>query len=83
MSDYTGPVTIVPFIGPRDSFTVTFHVNRDDPEAIARITQRYAEDGYKPDQKHVRREYMVNGTLVEREAPVGPAGFRRMAAFLR
>lgn len=81
--NYTGPVLVVPFIGQRDRFVLTLHVNNEDTESIERIVARYAQDGYKPDLKHIRKEYMSNGSLVPREAPVGPAGFRRMSAFLR
>ena len=83
MSAYTGPVILVPFIGPRDQFVITFHSNVEDTDSIERIVARYAEDGYKPDLKRVRREYMSNGSIVPREAPAGPAGYSRRAAFLR
>ena len=85
MSNYTGPVVIVPFVGAQDRFVVTFHVNVDDPESIERIVKRYAEDGYKPDPKHTKRAYMVNGSLTEREALsyIGPIGYPRSAAHLR
>lgn len=85
MSNYTGPVLLIPFVGPKDSFVLTLHSNAEDTTSIERIVQRYAEDGYKPDLKGVRHEYKVNGSLVHpderRWSP--PGGFRSRSAFLR
>ncbi len=87
MSDYTGPVIIVRFVGSSDKdwFSTTFHTNADDPEAIKKIVERYAEDGYKPDVKRTIKAYMVNGSLEEREGLpyIGPIGYPRSAAHLR
>ena len=85
MSNYTGPVLVVPFIGGKDSFRVTFHVNADSPEAIAKIVDRYAEDGYKVDRKGIKRMAMSNGTLTERESVsyIGPIGYHSRSAFIR
>jgi len=83
MSNYTGPVVLVPFIGPRDSFVLTLHSNVEDTDSIEKIVNRYAEDGYKPDLKRIRKEYMSNGSLVAREPRVGPAGYAMRSAFLR
>lgn len=84
MSNYTGPVLLVPFIGPKDKFMLTLHVNDEDTDSMEKIVQRYAEDGYKPDLKNVRREYKVNGTLTPREHTAWPSlGFASRSAFLR
>jgi hypothetical protein len=84
MSNYTGPVMIVTFVGPRDRFALTIHSRVDDPTALNQIAARYEEDGYKPDLRpgKVRKAYMSNGTLEPRETlPV--IGFRPMSAHLR
>jgi len=85
MSAYTGPVVVVPFIGTTGDaeFAVTFHVSVDDPEAIKQIIERYAEDGYKPDQKRTRRYFMTNGSIEPYEPTPGPIGFPSRSAFLR
>lgn len=85
MSSYTGPVLLVTFIGPRDEFVLTLHNNVEDTESIEKIVARYAEDGYKPDVKRVRKAYMSNGTLEDRESLpyVGPLAYRTRSAFLR
>lgn len=85
MSNYTGPVSRVIFVGTtgKPEFAVDFHVNADDPKAIEQIVARYAEDGYKPDQKRIQRLWMANGSLEERAPKLGPIGFRQASAFLR
>ena len=83
VSDYTGPITVVTFVGPKDSFALTFYTKLEDLESIEQIVKRYAEDGYKPDLSSVRKWYMVNGEKQEREPRTGPAGYRRISAFLR
>jgi hypothetical protein len=83
MNDYTGPITVVTFVGPRDSFALTFHTAVEDLDSIEKIVARYAEDGYKPDLSNIRRWYMVNGTMQERQPKLGPIGFRSRSAFLK
>ena len=86
MSEYTGPITIVTFqstVDPEDRFALTFYSAVEDIDSITNIVARYAEDGYKPDLSSVRKWYMVNGTIEERTPRMGPAGFRRVSAFLR
>lgn len=84
MSNYTGPVLLVPFIGPKDEFKFEFDVNADDPESVEKIVARFAEDGYKPLLKDVVKAYKVNGTIVPREATAWPRlDFATRSAFIR
>ena len=86
MNNYTGPITIVTFqstVKPEDRFGLTFYTNVEDLDSIEKIVQRYAEDGYKPDLSSVRRWYMVDGKMQEREPALHKLGYRRASAFLR
>ena len=84
MSNYTGPVTLIPIIGHRDRFFHMLHVNVDDTEAQKKIFARYEEDGYKVDLTHKRSEYMVNGSLVEPgERDWQPRGYATRSAHLK
>lgn len=81
-SNYTGPVTIIEFNGPKDSFFLTLHVEAEDLASIEGIAARFAEDGYKPNLKVIRKWRTINGTLEDRE-PRFSLGFRRSSAFIR
>ena len=86
MSNYSGPITVVTFVStvnPLDRFAITFHTAVEDLDSIEKIVNRYAEDGYKPQLDCVRRWYMIDGSIVERENKPGPAGFRTRSAFLK
>lgn len=92
MSNYTGPVLLVPFVGPKDKFVLTLHSNDENEASIAKIVDRYAEDGYKIDLKHkwadgqkgIAKMFKVNGTLTPREHTAWPKlGFATRSAFLR
>ena len=81
--NYTGPVMLIPFIGDKDQFVLTIHMNDDDTSALSKIVKRYSEDGYKPDFKHIRRAYKENGQLVERKFRLGPVAYPSRSAFIR
>jgi len=84
MSSYD--ITVVKFVGPRDSFFFTFRPGIDDEAAIAKIVDRWREEGYKPVRDSVERKWkVVDGELQERDHERGwrPAAYKRISAFLR
>ena len=85
MSNYTGKVLDVTFIGNRTApFVQTFYVNVDDEQSRDLIIERLKEDGYKPIS--YRESYMVNGSRVdpaERDWTRPAIGYRRTSPHIR
>ena len=78
------PVLDVLFIGGREPFMFRFFPNRDSAENIEKIVARFAEDGYKPVWKSVRKGWLNDrNELEERGNLTSLLGYKVRSAFLR